>query len=103
MSGWTSAACRSNSKTLNAPSASTRSSPPPILPSGSLLLAQLCAARICLKRLNRPQDALRFYEAAAASAVPHLDLELDIQSGIREARIAITQVKAFSAGASCGN
>ncbi len=64
------------------------------------LLAQLCAARICLKRLNRPLDALRFYEAAAASAVPHLDLEQDIQSGIRKARIAITQVKALSAGAS---
>jgi membrane associated rhomboid family serine protease len=67
------------------------------------LLAQVAAARVSLKRLNRPQDALRLYEAAAASAVPHLDLELDIQSGIREARIAITQRKAFSAGASCGN
>jgi len=67
------------------------------------LLAQLSAARICLKRLNRPEDALTFYEAAAASAVPHLDLELDIQAGIREARIAITQRKVFSAGASCGN
>ena len=64
------------------------------------LMAQLGAARICLKRLNRPLDALRFYEAAAASAVPHLDLEQDIQSGIRKARIAITQVKALSAGAS---
>jgi len=64
------------------------------------LMAQLAAARICLKRLNRPQDALRFYEAAETSTVPHLDLELDIQSGIREARIAIAEVKAFSAGAS---
>ena len=67
------------------------------------LLARVAAARVSLKRLNRPQDALRLYEAAAASAVLHLDLELDIQSGIREARIAITQRKAFSAGASCGN
>src|SRR5208282_6249255 len=67
------------------------------------LMAQLAAARICLRRLNRPLDALRLYEGASASAVPHLDLELDIQSGIREARIAITQRKAFSAGASCGN
>jgi tetratricopeptide (TPR) repeat protein len=67
------------------------------------LLAQLSAARICLNRLNRPQHALTLYEAAAMSAVPHLDLELDIQSGIREARIAITQGKLFSAGASCGN
>jgi tetratricopeptide (TPR) repeat protein len=63
------------------------------------LLAQLGAARICLKRLNRPLDALRLYEGASASAVPHLDLDLDIQSGIREARIVLSQVKAFSAGA----
>ena len=67
------------------------------------LMAQLAAARICLKRLNRPQDALRFYEAAAASAVPHLDLELDIRSGIREARAVLSQVKALSAGASSSN
>jgi tetratricopeptide (TPR) repeat protein len=55
------------------------------------LLAQLGAARICLNRLGRPQDALRFYEAVSASAVPHLDLERDIESGIREAKIAIAQ------------
>jgi hypothetical protein len=66
------------------------------------LMAQLAAARICLKRLNRPQDALRFYETAAASPVPHLDLELDIESGIREARNVLSQVKALSAGASSG-
>ena len=64
------------------------------------LLARLGAARICLKRLNRPHDALRFYEAAAASAVPHLDLEQDIESGIRETKNVLSQVKAFSAGAS---
>ena len=64
------------------------------------VMAQLAAARICLKRLNRPQDALRFYEAASASAVPHLDLERDIESGIHEARTVLSQVKAFSAGAS---
>ena len=64
------------------------------------LLAQLGAARICLKRLSRPQDALRFYEAAATSAVPHLDLEQDIESGIREARNVLGQAKSFSAGAS---
>jgi membrane associated rhomboid family serine protease len=66
------------------------------------LMAQLAAARICLKRLNRPVDALRFYEAAEASAVPHLDLELDIQSGIREAKDVLSQVKALSAGAASG-
>ena len=66
------------------------------------VMAQLGAARICLKRLNRPQDALRFYEAASASAVPHLDLEQDIESGIREARNVLAQVKVFSAGAASG-
>jgi membrane associated rhomboid family serine protease len=66
------------------------------------LLARLGAARICLKRLNRPQDALRFCEAASASAVPHLDLEQDIGTGIREARNVLGQVKAFSAGATSG-
>jgi tetratricopeptide (TPR) repeat protein len=66
------------------------------------LLARVGAARICLKRLNRPQDALRLYEEASASAVPHLDLEQDIESGIREARNVLARAKAFSAGASSG-
>jgi hypothetical protein len=38
-----------------------------------------------VQRLNRPQDALKYYEAAQASAVPHLDLEMNIEAGIREA------------------
>jgi len=66
------------------------------------LLALLGAARICLNRLNRPQDALRFYEAAAASALRHLDLERDIQSGIREAKIAIAQGEGPPAGVTSG-
>jgi hypothetical protein len=37
---------------------------------------------------------------AAASAVPHLDLVPDINSGIREAQNVLAQAKAFSAGAS---
>jgi membrane associated rhomboid family serine protease len=63
------------------------------------VLAQLTAARLCLKRLSRPQDALTFYQAAAASAVPHLDLEQDIESGIREARNVLSQSKMLSANA----
>jgi membrane associated rhomboid family serine protease len=55
------------------------------------LLAQLGAARILLKRLGRPHGALRLYEAASASAVPHLDLERDIESGIREAKTALSE------------
>jgi len=54
------------------------------------LMAQIGAARISLKRLNRPQDALRLYEAASASAIAHLDLEQDIESGIQEAECALT-------------
>jgi membrane associated rhomboid family serine protease len=55
------------------------------------LMAQLGAARILLKRLDRPRDALRFYEAASASAVPHLDCERDIQLGIKEAKTTLSQ------------
>ena len=53
------------------------------------LAAQLAAAKICLKRLNRPQDAMRLYEAVASSPIPHLDLEPNIQLGISEARAAM--------------
>lgn len=58
------------------------------------LSAQLAAARICLKRLNRPQEALKFYEAAAASRIPHLDWEAAIEAGIREAKAALTPASA---------
>jgi hypothetical protein len=54
------------------------------------LTALLAAARICLKRLDRPQDALKFYELVAKSPLPHLDLEPNIQTGMREARAALT-------------
>ena len=55
------------------------------------LMAQLGAARILLKNLDRPDDALRLYEAALASTVPHLDLEREIESGIQEAKTALSQ------------
>ncbi len=61
------------------------------------LTAQLSAARLCLKRLNRPQDALALYQAAAASSIPHLDWDQHIQSGIKEAKTALT-----GAGAAAG-
>ena|SRR5579863_714330 len=54
------------------------------------LTAQLSAARLCLKRLNRPQDALAIYQAAATSPIPHLDWEQHIQSGIKDARSALS-------------
>ena len=55
------------------------------------LLAQLGAGRILLTRLDRPDEALRAYEGALSSAVPHLDSEREIESGIREAKSAISQ------------
>jgi membrane associated rhomboid family serine protease len=53
------------------------------------LTAQLSAARLCLKRLNRPQDALALYQTAATSPIPHLDWEQHIQAGIKEAKAAM--------------
>ena len=53
------------------------------------LLAQMAAGRIYLKRLNRPADALRFYEAAQASSVPHPDWQPTIERGIAEAKKAM--------------
>ena len=63
------------------------------------LTAQLSAARLCLKKLNRSQDALALYQKAAASPIPHLDWEQLIQSGIKEAQNAIAGGSA-AAGAS---
>jgi len=53
------------------------------------VLALLSAGRISLKQLNRPTDALRFYNAAKASPVPHLDWESNIQAGIQAAEKAL--------------
>jgi membrane associated rhomboid family serine protease len=52
-------------------------------------LAQLAAGRICLKKLNRPADALKFYEAAEASSALHLDYEQAIQTAIQETKAAL--------------
>jgi hypothetical protein len=50
------------------------------------LLAQIAMGRIYLKRLNRPSDALGFYEAAQASPVPHTEWKATIECGIADAR-----------------
>ena len=63
------------------------------------LTAQLSAARLCLKRLKRPKDALALYQAAAASPVPHLDWEQHIQAGIKDAKAAMSSGDAIAAGA----
>ena len=53
------------------------------------LLAQMAAGRIYLKRLNRPEEALRLYEAAQASPFPHADWQPTIEKGIAEAKKAM--------------
>jgi membrane associated rhomboid family serine protease len=63
------------------------------------LTAQLSAARLCLKKLNRPQDALAIYQTAASSPIPHLDWEQHIQSGIKEAKAAMSSGNAAAAAA----
>ena len=63
------------------------------------LTAQLSAARLCLKKLNRPQDALAIYHSASASPIPHLDWDQIIQSGIKEAKAALSAGNAATAGA----
>ena len=63
------------------------------------LTAQLSAARLCLKRLNRPEDALALYEAAASSPIPHLDWDQHIVAGIKEAKAAMSAPKAAAAKA----
>jgi membrane associated rhomboid family serine protease len=63
------------------------------------LTAQLSAARLCLKRLNRPQDALTLYQTAAASPIPHLDWDQHILAGIKEAKAAMSSPNAIAAKA----
>jgi membrane associated rhomboid family serine protease len=53
------------------------------------VMAQIACGRLCVKKLNLPGDGLKFYEAASASKVPHLDLDMEIDAGIREARAAL--------------
>ena len=55
------------------------------------LVAQINAARVCLAKLGRAQEALSLYEAAARSPVPHLDFDQTIEKGKREAMHALTE------------
>lgn len=52
------------------------------------ILALLAAGRLALKQLHRLSDALRYYQTANASKVPHLDWETNIQAGIKAAEAA---------------
>jgi membrane associated rhomboid family serine protease len=58
------------------------------------ILALLAAGRLSLKNLNRPAEALRFYQTAAKSPAPHLDWESNITKGIEEARKSLAPVSA---------
>ena len=53
------------------------------------LAAQVGAGRVCLKRLNRPSEALKYFEAAANSVIPHLDWDVSIEAGLKEAKAAL--------------
>jgi membrane associated rhomboid family serine protease len=55
------------------------------------LLALMAAGRLSLKKLGRPAEALRYYRAASASPVPHLDWETNIQAGIKDANATLSQ------------
>jgi len=61
------------------------------------LLALIAAARLSLKKLNRPAEALRFYTEAAASPVPHLDWTMNIEAGIQEAQKSLASGEAPAA------
>ena len=55
-------------------------------------LALMSAGRLCLKKLNRAADALRLYQTAQGSPVPHLDWETNLQAGITEAQQAMRTI-----------
>jgi len=57
------------------------------------LLALIAAARLSLKRLNRPEEARRLYQAASDSKVPHLDWEANIRKGLQEAQEALAKMQ----------
>jgi membrane associated rhomboid family serine protease len=59
------------------------------------LMAQLRAAKICLKQLGQPEHALKMFQAAYASPIPHLDFEQAIENGIRESKVAISMLGSF--------
>ena len=54
------------------------------------VVAQINAARVCMSKLGRAQEALNLYETAAKSPVPHLDFDQTIERGKREAMNALS-------------
>jgi len=60
--------------------------------------ALVAAARICLDELHQAADAERLYQAAAASPVPHVDLEAEIQEGLKKCAAAAAAPGAYGGG-----
>ena len=58
------------------------------------LMALMAGGRVAMNNVQRPQQALNLYQAAADSAIPHLDLEPNIALGIKHARAALAAVPA---------
>ncbi len=56
------------------------------------VLAQIGAGKVCLEKLNRAKDAVKYYTAAAASPAPHEDLNAEIQDGLAAAGANISPV-----------
>lgn len=54
------------------------------------ILALIAAGRLYLKRMNRPEEALKCYERANASKPPHLDWQPTIDSGLAASRAALS-------------
>jgi tetratricopeptide (TPR) repeat protein len=55
------------------------------------ILAFVAAGRLYLKKLNRPDQALKCYQQADASKVPHLDWQPNIDAGLRDAQTGASQ------------
>lgn len=58
--------------------------------------ALVSAARICLTKLNRAADAERLYKMAAASPVPHVDLEGAIQDGLKQCAASVPTADSYA-------
>jgi membrane associated rhomboid family serine protease len=53
------------------------------------MLALIAAGRLYLKKMNRPEEALKCYEKANASKVPHLDWQPTIDAGLSACKAAL--------------
>lgn len=60
------------------------------------ILAYIAAGRLYLKKLNRPDEALKCYEKANNSKVAHLDWQPNIDAGLRDARTAALSSAPFA-------